>query len=152
MPKRRAATQAVAAATGLAYSTVTTARRAEVRQVLATAQDRAERKGTTVSEELPAVAEWREKGRKMEQVEREAKAASPFRLVSFEGHIGSAIRQLRQALALARDIDFTDEEIELMQGTLATLRTLIQLIDVRISGESGVDWDASFAEVMKETT
>ena len=149
---RAEAVQAVAAATGKSFGNVRTHHIPEVREVLATAQDRAERKGTTVSEELPAVAEWREKGRQAARQERDERNVSAFRLVEFEGHLGAAVRRLRQALALAREIDFTDDEVQLMEGTLSTLRTVIELVDLRITGKTGVDWDAAFAEVMEEAS
>lgn len=142
------ATQAVAAVTGRSFASTATRQRAEVREVLTTAQDRAERKGTTVSEEIPAVAEWRQRGRQARQRERDERLARDFRVVEFEGHVGAAIRRLREALSMAKDIDFTDEEVELVKGSLESLRTVVRLIDSRVMGTTGVDWDAEFREVM----
>jgi hypothetical protein len=153
--EKAAATQAVAAATGKAYSTISTTPvyRTEVREVLATAQDRAERHGTTLSEELPNVAKSRAKARQAKQTERRSrKEARTLFLVQVEGHLGTAIRQLRQALDLVRDADFTDDEVEALEGTLENLKTFVRLIDVRLTGNTGLDWDEEFASIMEEAS
>lgn len=142
------ATEAVAAVTGTTFKNVAVHNRAEVRDVVATARDRAERKGTTVSDEIPAVAEWREKSRQARQKEAEAKHESKYVLVELEGHIGAAVRRLREGLLLAKEIDFDDEQIEMIADTLAKLRAIVALIDLKITGESGVNWDDEFARVM----
>lgn len=142
------ATEAVAAATGTTFSHVAKRKRDEVRDVVATARDRAERKGTTVSDEIPAVAEWREKSRQARQKEAQERSESRFVLVELEGHIGAAVRRLREGLLLAKEIDFDDEQIEMIADTLAKLRAIVALIDLKITGESGVNWDDEFARVM----
>jgi hypothetical protein len=149
--EKAAATEAVAAVTGKSFSNVARSHRTEVREVLATAQDRAERKGTTVSEELPKVADFREKARQTAKRERDERRMSQFMLVELEGHLGAAIRRLREALAIARDVDFDQEQVEWLEGSIDTLRTLVRLIDVRVTGETGIDWDAEFANIMEET-
>jgi len=151
--ERVEATKAVADATGKTFSAATSpTMRREVKATLATAEDRAERRGTTVSEELPRVAEWRQKAKAAGRRERDERNKSDFRLVEFEGHVGAAIRRLRKALVMAKEIDFQPEEVEILEHSLATLRTLVGLIDTRIGGvPNGVDWDAEFTKVMEES-
>src|SRR5262245_34680568 len=145
------ATRAVAAATGKSFSTTAVGQRTEVREVLDTARERAERKGTTVSEELPKVAEFRERARTARQSEKDARQAKRFTLVEIEGHLGAAIRRLKEALALASETDFDSEETEVISESIERLKTMIALIDVKITGSnSTIDWDAEFAEVMDE--
>ena len=145
------ATEAVAKATGKSFTAAARSDRSEIREVLATAQDRAERKGTTVSEELPRVAESREKARQVRSREStERKKNTALFMVEFEGHIAAAVRRLREALALARDVDFDEEQVEMLEGSIDTLRTLVRLIDVRITGETGVDWDAELAALTEK--
>jgi len=147
---RAEAAEAVAAATGRAFTTVAKHHRPEVREVLATAQDRAARRGTTVSEELPRVAQSREDARQAARRERHDRRENrTFFLVEVEGHLGAAIRQLRDALDLVRDADFSEEEVEQLEDTLAKLKTFVRLIDVRMTGNTGVDWDAEFAAIME---
>jgi hypothetical protein len=149
--EKQEAVQAVAVATGKSFGAAAHPNMSgEVREVLATAQDRAERKGTTVSDELPRIAKSREKARQAARKERrERQQTKAFFLVEVEGHLGAAIRRLREALALVRDVDFDTEQVEMLEGTVDTLRTLVRLIDVRITGETGIDWDAEFADVME---
>lgn len=143
------AVAAVAAVSGKSFTTVATKGREEVKSVVDTARERAERKGTTVSEEIPAVAEWREKGRKARSSEKAARREMrTFTLVEFEGHIGKASRELRKALTIAREVDFDVEETEILEDAIAKLKTIVQLIDVRITGETGIDWEEEFAEIM----
>jgi hypothetical protein len=147
------ATEAVAKATGTAFTTAASHKRPEVRQVLDQARDRAERRGTKLSEEIERVAEWRESARRAEANEKaEIARTKSVMLVRLEGHLGSAIRDLREALAVARDIDFAAEQVELIAGTLASLRTIVGLIDVRLTGNAGVDWDRDFADFMEEAS
>lgn len=144
------ATEAVARATGKSFGNTATGRRQEVREVLTTAQERAERRGTSVAEEAPKVADWREKGRQATKREKDSRRAAHFMLVEFEGHIGAAMRRLRQALAIARDVDFDQEETELLEDSIAKLKMIVDLIDVRITGEKGgIDWDSEFSRVME---
>jgi len=143
------ATEVVAAATGKSFSTVARGHRSEVRSTLDTARERAERKGTTVSEELPAVAEWREKGRKARQNERDARQAKRFTLVEIEGHLGYAIRRLREALKLASEADFDAEETAVIEESIEKLKTMIALLDMKITGENTtIDWEGEFEAVL----
>jgi len=144
------ATEAVAAATGKSFSTVARGQRTEVKTVLDTARDRAERKGTSVSDEIPKVADWREKSRQARQSELDHKRATRYVLVELEGHLGAALRRLREALKLAREVDFDSEETELISDSIEKLKTSIALLDVRVTGETMVDWDSEFARVVEE--
>jgi hypothetical protein len=143
------ATQAVAAATGKSFSNVAASHRSEVRSVLSTAQDRAERKGTRVEDEVREVAQWRERSRKAADSQREQRRSSQFMLVELEGHIGAAIRRLREALSIARDVDFDAEQVEMLEGSLDQLRSIVGLIDVRITGRADRDWDDEFTKIME---
>lgn len=145
------AAEAVAAARGVSLTTATTgSAQQETQAVLDMARDRVERKGTSLSEEIPAVAEWRETARRAHASDKAAsQRAKGLQLVQLEGHLGKAIRDLREALALAREIDFDDEQVELISDTLASLRNIVGLIDVRLTGSTGVDWDRAFADVME---
>lgn len=146
------ATQAVAVASGKSFATVATSGRSEVREVLATAQDRAERRGTRVSDELPKVAQARAASQKATRERDASRRASAFRIVEFEGHLGAAVRRLRAALQLVRELEFEDEEVELIEGTIRQLRTLIELVDVRVTGQAGIDWDDEFAQIMEQAS
>ena len=56
--------------------------------------------------------------------------------------MAAAKRRLTEALKVAQDVGFDDEEIELMTDSLAQIRAVLNLIDMRIAGKTDVDWDA----------
>lgn len=142
--ERQQAAQAVARTTGQAVSTVARTKRDEVDAVLNTARERAVERGTNVEHEIERAAEWREKARRSAEREQDEKRKrSTLRFVEIEGHVGAAMQRLRKILDTSQDVDFTDEERELIADSLAKLRALLGLIDLRITGETtDVDWDA----------
>ena len=143
--ERQEAAKAVAQATGEAVSSVARAKREEVDAVLSTARERAVDRGTTVEHEIQRAAEWRTKTRKAAEREKdERRKRSTMRFVEIEGHIGAAMQRLRKVLDTSQDVDFNDEERELITESLAKLRSLLNLIDVRITGNTDIDWDAEF--------
>ena len=49
---------------------------------------------------------------------------------------------LDEALSEARGVEFTNEELELMEDTIARLRGTLSLIETTVSGsEATIDWD-----------
>ena len=151
--ERRAVTEAVADATGLSLATLRAGQhRAEINEVLSTAHERAERKGTTVEEEVPVVAKQRAKMREADKKRTATrKAKHGFRYIEIEGHLAAAQRRLSQALSTAQDVAWVDEEIELLTDSLGKIRAVLNLIDMRIAGETDVNWDAELASLTKET-
>ena len=110
--EREAATEAVADAQGVAFTTVTSrsAGRREVAEVLTTARERAERRGTTVEAELPDVAQRRQRHREAAKTTRARKAdQSSLRYIAVEGHLAQASSALRKALAEAAGVDWEDD-------------------------------------------
>jgi hypothetical protein len=147
--ERQDAVKAVAAATGEAVSTVSKHKREEVNDVLNTARERAIERGTTVEHETQRAAEWRAKARKAAEREQDGrKRRSTMRFVEIEGHVGAAMQRLRRILESAQDVDFTDEERELLTESLGKLRALLNLIDMRIAGETKIDWDAELERLV----
>ncbi len=143
----------VADATGLSLATLRAGQhRAEINEVLSTAHERAERKGTTVEEEVPVVAKQRAKMREADKKRTATrKAKHGFRYIEIEGHLAAAQRRLSQALSTAQDVAWDDEEIELLTDSLGKIRAVLNLIDMRIAGETDVNWDAELASLTKET-
>lgn len=151
--EREAAVQAVAAAKGIAFSTAATKGqyRKEATEVLHTARDRAERKGTSVTDEMVAVAHTRQKARTAAQKQTAArKERLGLRYIEMEGHLAHVKRRLVEALTLARDIDFGTDETELLADTLGNIKALLELIDLALVGTANVDWDAELATITKE--
>lgn len=148
--ERQEAAKAIAKATGQAVSSVTTHKKEEIADVVNTARERAIDRGTTVESEIDQAAEWREKARRAARREQdERKAAHTMRYVTIEGQIGVAMQKLRAILNESEGVEFTEEEKELLVDSLAKLRALLNLIDMRIAGNTNVDWDAELHKLVK---
>lgn len=147
--ERQEAVKAVAKHTGRNVVDVASNKRAEVDAVVNTARERAVERGTTVEHEIERAAEWREKARKTAEREQDEKRkASTLRYIEIEGHVGAAMQRLRKVLTSAELVDFTNEERELIADSLGKLRALLNLIDLRITGQTDVDWDSEFEKLV----
>lgn len=143
-----AATEAVAQAKGVGIEAARRHHAAEVREVKATAQERAERRGTTVADEMTAVAAGRARARAADANAAAArKAAHSTRYVEAEGRIAVAMRHLRLVLDESEGVEFTADERELIADAIGQLRALLNLLDVRVLGSTDVDWDAELAKL-----
>jgi hypothetical protein len=146
--EKLAATEAVAKARGISVGTARQHHADEIREVRATATERAERRGTKPTEEIEQVVEDRARvQRGVRQAESERKAAHTLRYVEMEGKIAAAKRYLSEALRVAEDVPFADEERDLISETIGELRALLNLIDMRVAGRADVDWDAELAKL-----
>lgn len=147
--ERQEAVKAVARTTGHTVGTVARHKTDEVEAVVSTARERAVERGTTVEHEIERAAEWREKSRKAAQREQdEHRQRSTLRFIEIEGDIGVAMQRLRKILKAADDVAFTDEERELISESLSKMRALMNLIDLRIAGETHVDWDGELQKLV----
>jgi hypothetical protein len=143
-----AATAAVAEARGIGIQQARKARPVEGRRVREIARQRAEDHGTSVEEEAPKVADWIVKSEKAEQrrtTERKEKVG--LRFVEMEGKLTKARGALIEALNVAHEVPWGDEERELLSATLANVKALLNLIDVALVGAADVDWDAELAKI-----
>jgi hypothetical protein len=146
--ERQTAARAVAATTGRAVGNVARHQRDEIDAVVSTARERAVDRGTTVEHEIERAAEWREKARKASEREQdERRRRSTARFIEIEGDLGAAMQRLRKVLATAEDVEFTDEERDLITTSLEKMRALLGLIDMRIAGETNVDWDTELQKL-----
>ena len=147
--EKEAAVDAVAAVTGSSPTVVGRHKSDEVKAVHNEARKRAERKGTTVEEEVHHVAERREMGRKAAARQAEEKRkAHTVRYIMVDGAIANAVRELRNAMTEASGVEFTDEERELLEDSIARLRGVLALIEVELTGEQSViDWDEELAKL-----
>lgn len=146
---RQEAAKAVAATTGAPVDRVARHQRTEVDAVVNTARERAADRGTTVDHEIQKAAEWRAKSRKAaERQKDERQKAHTLQWLKIEGHIGAAMQRLRKALDASEDVQFTDDERELLIGSLGKMRAVLNLIDLRIAGETNIDWDTELEKLV----
>ena len=145
------ATAAVAEARGTSFGHTRQSRPTEVRRVRDIARERAEKRGTSIEEEAPRIAESivnvERAGREITARRNDARS---LRYVEMERHISAAIRRLTDALRVAQDVGFDDEEVALITHSVAQARLVLNLIDKRLAGAAGVDWDAELAKLTKE--
>jgi hypothetical protein len=146
--ERQEAAKAIARTTGDSVSNVAKRKRDEVDAVVSTARERAVDRGTTVEHEIERAAEFREKARKAAAREQdEHRRVSTHRFITIEGHVGVAMQRLRMILKESDSVEFTDEERELITESLGKMRALLGLIDLRITGETEIDWDAEMKKL-----
>jgi len=142
------ATEAVAEARGLAFGTVRQGRSTEMRRVREIARERAEKHGTRIEDEASQVASYIVKA---EQASERLRSARRDRLgaryIEMERKLDAVKRYLVEAVNLAHDIDWGDEEKDLLQSSLANIKSLLNLIDVAFVGAADVDWDTELAKL-----
>ena len=151
--ERQAATEAVAKASKVSIRSVRAGQhRAEVNEVITTARARAERNESRVEDEIVTVAKQRAQSKKAGKAHaEERKSRSSLRFVEVEGDLAGAKKKLADALRHAEDVEFTDDEMTLLRDTIANVRTLLNLIDMRLAGTPDIDWDKELATLTKET-
>lgn len=146
--ERQEAVKAVARTQGVSVSNVAVNKREEVDAVLNTARRRAEDRGTTIEHEVDRAAEWREKTRRSAAASRETqRSRHTLRYLQAEGKLGKVSAILRDLLDESRGVDWTLEEHELLVETLDKVKGLLALLDMSISGTSGVDWNAELEKL-----
>ena len=122
--------------------------RHKMHAIVGQAKDRAERRGTNAVDEARDLAEQHRKTREMDAEHRKSRAkARTFRYIGIEGDLASAKRKLLNALKDAEGVDFSEEELDLIRDSIAQVRAVLNLLDLRMSGDPNVDWDAEFEKI-----
>lgn len=146
---KQAATEATAQAMGLSVTAVASGHRDKVKETVASATEAAERKGTSVEEEIPRIAQAHETQRKSAAKQRaEHKQNHSLRYIQIEGHLAAAKDRLGKALDVAHDVELADEEVELIVDMLRQVNVALRMLDARFVGESGADWDAEAEKLL----
>jgi len=112
------------------------------------ARDRATRTGTSIADAARDITERKVKARAADATrETQARQQHTLRYIAIEGHLAAAKRRLTDALNDAEDVGFNEDEMELLRDTIAQVRALLNLIDLRLAGNPDVDWDAELARL-----
>lgn len=142
------AAEAVARTRGMSASGARTHRREEVKRVRDIARDRAEHHGTSVEEEAPKVAEQIKAQEEADAfLARERKARLGLRYVEVENILANMYRRGQEALDKMRDTPWEDEQRDLLAGSLANIKAILNLIDMALTGAAEVDWDAEMEKL-----
>lgn len=67
--------------------------------------------------------------------------------VDVDTTLSKARRLIKEAFANQQDVEFTEEEVELLQREIEAIRGLLRLFDSALTGGSGTDWDAELARL-----
>jgi hypothetical protein len=141
-----AATEAVAKARDVSFSTVRQSRPTEVRRVRDMARERVERHGGTIEEQSAKAADWIVRSEKAaERTTAQRRERLGMRFVGLEDRLQRVRRELIQAVNEAAAVGWGDEERELLAQTLAQVKALLELLDMAVVGAVDVDWDAELA-------
>jgi len=142
--ERAEVVEAVAEATGKTFQNVVKNNAQLASEVHRTARAQAERKGTSVSDEIPRAAKTVVASQRAAKAEESARRKSPL---AVEGHLTNVVLHLKYALRDS-DREFTDDEREFLATDLERIRSLLTLVELRITGETtNVDWDAELASL-----
>jgi hypothetical protein len=145
---RLTATEAVAKAAGVSIGTARRHKSQEIDTVMITAQERAERNNTTPAEEVHEVAEFLHAAAASRKKSREeSRAAKSHGFIRIEGSLAAAKRHLGEALDVAQNVEFSDDELTLIIRSIDNVRGLLHLIDLKLGGATDVDWDAELAKL-----
>lgn len=147
--EQRGFDEAIAEGSGKPVSQVSRGdNRHRTRAVIERAQQRAERRGTDAVDEARNIArEERQIAESRSRHEAERRQAHDLKYVHIEGHLAYAQRRLGDALREAQSVDFTDEELGLIRHSLAHIKALLNLIDLRMAGTPDIDWNEELAKL-----
>jgi hypothetical protein len=139
--------EAIAQTEGVSVKSVTDRRGDESLAVeVDRAREKAERENITLAEAAQAHAERRKQIRDHAGTEASNRAARhSLRYIEIEGNLARAKRLVTDAVEVAKHVDFTDEELELLTDTVKNLRAALDLLDLRFGGSPDIDWDAELA-------
>lgn len=149
--EKEAVIESIAEARGQAFSYIRQERPEEIRRVRQLAQERAEEKGTTVEEEAPRIAQFIVRSEQTDiRQQEERKARHGMRFIEMEGHLSSALRPLAKADQLAGELQWDEEDRDLLRDTIDQIRRLLNRIDAKIAGVKAFDLDAELDEVLRK--
>lgn len=151
---RRIVVEAVAEAHDISVNSASALRRPELKEVRNAVIDEAEKReerGLDFSAEerqdyARKVAEQKRIAREREErerIERQHKQGAQF--IQADAHLSKARRELREALGLVQETEFSEEEVELLTREQAAIQGILGLIGSALQGDSGTDWDAELA-------
>ena len=119
-----------------------------VKAAKALAEERAERKGTSVQEEAKAAAEWIVKSRKAEQARREReKAQHTLEWIAATGELHKARAAIHKSIKHIDGVQFDAEETASLCDEFGRLEAAMKHARLYITGKIDVDWDDELARL-----
>lgn len=150
------AIEAVAKAHGVGFVQARQDRKEEVKEVRNAIADEAERRegqgrdfaAEEREEYARRVAAQKKLIRDAEERHRaERKKKHNAMFLDVESRLAKALRELRTALQEIPGVDFSEEEVNLLERDKEALQAMLRLIGSALVGDSDTDWDAELAKL-----
>jgi hypothetical protein len=146
--EEQAFSEAIADGSGERVANVARGDNRNRRDIVHQARERAGRRGTDAVDEARDIAASRAKEKAAAARHRNEKAERQgVRFISIEGYLSSAKSKLMAALREAEGVGFSDDEMTLLRTTIANLKAILELLDLRMGGATDVDWDVELARL-----
>ena len=143
---RQLAAEAIADAEGTTVGNIISNHYSEIKKVIEEATDTAERRGTTIEDEIPGKAEWAATSKAAETAQDERKKASQSAsFASLESKLTRAWTLLKGAAEDAEYAGMSDDELADLVALVQKTRSALEMIDLKLTGTTGVDWDGEAA-------
>ena len=150
--EKAAIAEVIAQAEGVTVKTVTHRRRGtagSLANVHDLAKERAERNQTNVVDEAKNIVTTNVAVRAAAKNRTTAaKAQHTSRWLEVEGLLARAKRLLTEALTIGHGVTFSTEEEALLRDSIANVRAVLDLWDIRVAGTPDIDWDAELADIV----
>ncbi|HET9667864.1 MAG TPA: hypothetical protein VFP09_13945, partial [Desertimonas sp.] len=144
----QAFSEAIAEGSGERLANVARSDNSNRRDIVHQARERAGRRGTDPIEEARDIAKSKAKEKVAAARHRNDKAAARgARFISIEGYLAGAKTKLMQALKEAESVGFSEEEMTLLRTTIANIKAILDLLDLRMGGATDIDWDAELTRL-----
>jgi len=126
---------------GSIQSTSRRTHRGVAHRIRDTARQRAEEKGTSTLDEIPAVAEFTFKAEEADKRQAETRRSKhTLRYIEVEQNVTRARRYLLEAAKAAEGVEFDGDERDLLADTLDNVKRLLVLLDRAIAGTYDKGW------------
>jgi hypothetical protein len=80
-----------------------------------------------------------------ERIEQAKKHTAVF--MSVDSRLSTARQEVKKAITELTDVEFSDEEVELLEREYEAVQGMLRLFGKALTGDSGTDWDAELADL-----
>lgn len=147
--QRQQATRIVSKATGKSIKTVATEMPEQVRRVTDVLRDEPDiNKAIEHATKLTELAQRRHDNAAEQKARKNTSYGRSW--LAIERQLGKVETGLRMALLDARDGNLNDDGVELITDRLTRCQNLLHLLNLKVTGSSGIDWDAEAAALLDD--
>jgi hypothetical protein len=81
------------------------------------------------------------------RLDKEKRQRHTARFIQADGRLGRAKQEIRRATEEARNVEFSDEEQDLLNERIEEIRRELGVAELAIRNTTEIDWDAEFAKL-----